>query len=189
MDALAGLVAVITNGGSTEGATIAAAVANHGATVVLYDPDAERTDSAAADIRHGWGTTAIQIGNPHAKRQDKLVADVIRTCSGLDALVILLDNKGLPESLIQAALPHIGAREHGFVVVVDPDLERPRIGKLEEALCAVRRLVGEETDRDIRCYSVASLPPGGSVGSAIAHLAITRPEEQMDGRVLVVPPA
>jgi len=188
MDALAGLVAVVTQGGSERGAAIAAAIASHGATVVLYDAEAERTDAAAAQIRHGWGTTAIQIGDPMAPDQAGVVADVVRTCGGLDALILLLDERGLAEDLIEAALPRITARSQGLIVLVDPSGERPRIGKLEEALSAIRRRLGTEASGDVRCYGVASLPPGGDLGPAIAHLALTRPDEELDGRVVVVPP-
>ena len=94
----------------------------------------------------------------------------------------------MPDHLISAALPHLGAREHGFVVVVDPDRQKPRLGMLEEALARVRQAMSNQSEQDIRCYGVASLPPGGDFGAAIAHLAITRPEGEMDGRVLVVPP-
>ena len=188
MDALAGHVAVVTQGGSERGAAIAAAIASHGATVVLYDAQAERTDAAAAKIRHGWGTTAIQIGDSMAPDQAGVVADVVRTCGGLDALILLLDERGLAEDLIEAALPRITARGQGLIVLVDPSGERPRIGKLEEALSAIRRRLGTEASGDVRCYGVASLPPGGDLGPAIAHLALTRPDEELDGRVVVVPP-
>jgi NAD(P)-dependent dehydrogenase (short-subunit alcohol dehydrogenase family) len=188
MDALAGLVAVVTQGGSERGAAIAAAIASHGATVVLYDAEAERTDAAAAQIRHGWGTTAIQIGDPMAPDQAGVVADVVRTCGGLDALILLLDERGLAEDLIEAALPRITARSQGLIVLVDPSGERPQIGKLEEALSAIRSRLGTEASGDVRCYGVASLPPGGDLGPAIAHLALTRPDEELDGRVVVVPP-
>lgn len=188
MDALTGHVAVVTQGGSERGAAIAAAIASHGATVVLYDAEAERTDAAAARIRHGWGTTAIQIGDPVAPDQTAMVADVVRTCGGLDALILLLDDRGLAEGLIDAALPRIVARGQGLIIVVDPSGERPRIGKLEEAISAIRRRLGRESMGEIRCYGVASLPPGGDLGPAIAHLALTRPDEELDGRVVVVPP-
>ncbi len=188
MDALAGHVALVTGGGSKKGAAIAASIASHGATVVLYDPDAKRTDAAAAAIRHGWGTTAIQIGDPHGPEQDSVVADVVRTCGGLDALILLLDGKDLPDALITAALPHITARGRGLIVAVDPSGERPRIGRLEVALSGIRRHLAHDRSGDVRCYGVAALPPGGDLGPAITHLALTRPDEELDGRVVVVPP-
>jgi hypothetical protein len=189
VDALTGLVAVVTQGGSEQGAAIAAGIASHGATVVLYDADPERTDAAAARIRHGWGTTAIQIGDPDGPDQNGVVADILRTCGGLDALVLLLDGSAPGAGLLEAALPHLAARGRGFIVVVDPSGEKPRIGRLEEAITSVRRRLAASNAADVRCYGVASLPPGGDLGPAITHLALTRPDEELDGRIVLVPPA
>ncbi len=189
MDALAGLVALITQGGSDQGAVIAARIASHGATVVLYDADAERTDAAASEIRHGWGTTAVQIGDPDGDEQAGVVDGILRTCGGLDALVLLLGQSGPNPTLLKAALAHLGTRERGLIVVVDPEGEKPRVDRLEEAISTIRRQMGEEHVGDVRCYGVASLTSGENLGPAIAHLALTRPDEGLDGRVIVVPPA
>jgi len=187
MDPLTGQVALVTDGGSETGAAIARHVARAGATVVLYDRDAERTDRAAAFIRSAWGTTAVQIGNPFARKQDKVIGDVVRTCSGLDHLVLLQRKGKAATPLLEAALPHLGARGHGMVVVIGESDDQPRIGALEEALGSCRRLLEQHGAAGVRIYGVCGLVPDAELGPVVAHLAETRPDDEMDGRVVVVP--
>ena len=190
MEKLAGIVGAVTFAGSPVGSAITARIARAGATVVMIDPDGARTDAAAAEIRKSWGTVAVQEVDPHGTSCVALVADIARTCGGLDILVLLMDEGGaVARDLLEAALPQLAARGHGMVVVADPQ-GTPRMGQLEEALSHVRRrLEGGHLDA-VRCYGIASLPPGGGdLGAAIAHLAATRPEDEFDGRVILVPPA
>ena len=156
--------------------------ARAGATVTMLDPDGERTDAAAADIRKSWGAVAIQEVDPHGGDARAMVAEIARTCGGLDVLVLLMDESGaVGGGLVKAALPVMAPRGHGMIVVVDPQ-GTPRMGKLR------RRLEAQHHD-SVRCYGIASLPPGGGdLGAAIAHLAATRPDDEFDGRVILVPP-
>ena len=190
MEPLAGHVGAVTFAGSETGRAIAGRLARAGATIVMLDPDGARTDAAAAEIRRSWGTVAVQEVDPHAGDAAAIVADVVRTCGGLDALILLMDDTGaIATDLLEAALPRLKARDHGLVVVVEPQGSPPRIGRLEEALAEVHRLIDIEHQQAVRCYGVASLPPGGGdLGAAIGHLAATRPGDEIDGRVVLVPP-
>jgi NAD(P)-dependent dehydrogenase (short-subunit alcohol dehydrogenase family) len=189
MERLAGIVGAVTFGGSAVGSAITGRVARAGATVVMIDPDGERTDAAAREIRKSWGTVAVHEIDPHHGDAAAVVADIVRTCGGLDLLVLLMDEAGaVAGGLVKAALPQMAARGNGMIVVADPQ-GTPRMGKLEEALSDVRRRLEVEHRGSVRCYGIASLPPGGGdLGSAIAHLAITRPEDEFEGRVILVPP-
>jgi len=188
MEKLTGQVIVITDGGSPEGAEIALHLGRAGATLVLYDEDAKRTDQAAADIRHDWGTTAVQIGYPFGDDHSKLIDDVLRTCGGFDGLVLMQRDSGVATGLLAAAQSHMAAREHGLVVVAGATSDRPRIGKLEESLGSCRRCLDANNSGAIRTYGVCGLQASTSLGPAVTHLAETRPDGEMDGRVLVVPP-
>ena len=189
MERLAGIVGAVTFAGSAVGSAITAQVARDGATVTMLDPDGARTDAAAAEIRKSWGTVAIQEVDPHGGDAKAMVAEIARTCGGLDLLVLLMDEKGaVAGGLVKAALPVMAPRGHGMIVVVDPQ-GTPRMGKLEEALSDVRRRLEAQHHDSVRCYGIASLPPGGGdLGAAIAHLAATRPEDEFEGRVILVPP-
>lgn len=189
MEKLAGLVGAVTFAGSPVGSAITARIARAGATVVMIDPDGARTDAAAAEIRKSWGTVAVQEVEPNGGDAAPVVAEIARTCGGLDLLVLLMDETGaVAGGLVKAALPAMAARGHGMIVVVDPQ-GTPRTGKLEEALSDVRRRLEAGHRDSVRCYGIASLPPGGGdLGAAIAHLAATRPEDEFDGRVILVPP-
>lgn len=190
MEPLAGHVGAVTFAGSETGAAIVGRVAKDGATMVMLDPDGVRADLAAAQIRQAWGTVAVQEFDPHYGDAAAVVADIERTCGGLDLLVLLMDEEGAVSwGLVKAALPLMTSRGHATVVVVDPS-PAPRIGKLEEALSGARRRLKVEHGADVRCYGLASLPPGGGeLGAAVAHLARTRPGGELDGRLVLVPPA
>lgn len=190
MERLAGLVGAVTFAGSETGSAITGRIARDGATVVMIDPDGTRTDAAARDIRKSWGTVAVHESDPHHGDANAVVAEIARTCGGLDILVLLMDETGaVAGGLVKAALPQMAARGHGMIVVVDPQ-GTPRMGKLEEALSDVRRRLDAGQRESVLCYGIASLPPGGGdLGAAIAHLAATRPEDEFEGRVILVPPA
>lgn len=190
MEPLAGIVGAVTFAGGEVGRAIVGHVARAGATVVMLDPDGDRADRAAGEIRRSWGTVAVQEVDPHGGDAAAIVKDIVRTCGGLDCLVLLMDSDGaVAWGLVKAASAHLAARNHGLVVVVDPE-PNPRVGKLEEALSGVKRRLEADHRGTVRCYGLASLPPGGGeLGPAVAHLAATRPEGELDGRLVLVPPA
>ncbi len=189
MEPLAGHVLVVTDGGGEPGAAIARHLARAGATVVLCDEDARRADAAATAIRRAWGVVAVWVGEPFARRQAALVEHVVRTCGGLDGLVLLQRGGRFPTALAEAARRRLAARGRGPVVVAGTTGDRPPIGEIEEALGACRRALARHARATVRTYGVRGLEPGADLGPAVVHLAVARPDGEMDGGAMVAPPA
>jgi saccharopine dehydrogenase-like NADP-dependent oxidoreductase len=192
MEKLDGRVAVIMGGGGDAGLGIARRLARAGATVVLVDSDAEAADKAAAEIRHGWGTAAVRIvGKADAGSARQAVADIRRTCGGIDILVLPQTDIEVEDAMIDAALPEMEARGHGVVALADTTGTANRdLAAIEERLSVCRRRVAQVAGHTVRTYAVAPLEPGaGDLGAAIAYLAAERPLSELAGRLIVVPPA
>lgn len=192
MESLNGRVAVVMEGGSETGQPIARRLAKAGATVVLVDSNAEAADKAAAEIRHGWGTAAVQI----VKRADpagarRAVEAICRTCGGIDILVLQQADAPGEDALIDAALPHMEARGHGVLALADTKgAAKIDLSAIEERLSACRQRVAAHGGHTVLTYAIAPLEPGaGDLGGAIAYLAATRPSGELAGRLIVVPPS
>jgi NAD(P)-dependent dehydrogenase (short-subunit alcohol dehydrogenase family) len=191
MERLNGRVAVIIEGGGEPGQGIARRLARAGATVVLVDSNAESADEAAAQIRRGWGTAAVQIvAQADAASARKAVAEIRRTCGGIDILVLQQGDTAGEDAMIEAALPDMEARGHGVLALADTFGTANRdLAAIEERLSACRRLVARHKGHTVLTYAVAPLEPGKSdLGSAIAYLAAERPQNELAGRLIVVPP-
>jgi NAD(P)-dependent dehydrogenase (short-subunit alcohol dehydrogenase family) len=89
---LAGTAAVVTGGAGLIGASIAKALASHGARIVIVDTDRERGLRVAADIDAGGGAVAVQVD----------VGDEAGVASAFDAV----DGLGVPlRVLVNCAAP------------------------------------------------------------------------------------
>ena len=192
MEQLDGRVAVIMDGGGEDGRSIAQRLAKAGATVVLVDSNAEAADKAAAEIRHSWGTAAVQIIDPATKDSFAQAVDNIRrTCGGIDIVVLQQQDLAGEDALLDAALPDMEARGHGVLALADTKGSASLdLAAIEERLTACRQRVAHLKDHTVLIYAVAPLEPDESdLGSAIAYLAATRPTTELAGRLIVVPPA
>lgn len=189
MEPLAGHVIVVADGGGDPGASIARRLARAGAIVVLHDRDAERADAAAAAIRRAWGAVAVHVGDPFAEDRERMADYVVRTCGGLDGLVLPQRDGAFPTGLAEATRERLAARGRGLIAVAGATGDRPPIGEIEEALGVCRRALDRRARAAVRTYGVCGLESGADLGPAIAHLAAARPDGAMDGRVMVVPPA
>lgn len=191
MEQLDGRVAVILGGGSEAGQAIARPLAKAGATVVLVDGDAEAADTAAADIRKGWGTAAVQIVDVlDATSARASVNTITRTCGGIDILVLQQIDTAGEDHLIDAALPVMNERGHGVLILADTQgRARSKTSAIEERLSACRHRVASQNSHGVLTYAVAPLELENSdLGAAITYLAIERPHTELAGRLIVVPP-
>ena len=192
MDRLEGRVAVVTDGGGEAGKPIARRLARAGATVVLVDSNAEAADKAAAEIRAGWGTAAVQIVKTADPASARLaVAAICRTCGGIDILVMQQTDAKTEDALFGAALPEMQSRGHGVVALVDTKGTANRnLAAIEERLSACRQRIAQDDGHTVLTYAIAPLEPGsGDLGGAITYLATTRPSGDLAGRLIMVPPS
>lgn len=137
---LTGRVAIVTGGSRGLGRAIVRAFAEHGASVVIASRDAERCETAAAEVRSAGGE-AIAVPT-HVGRHDQLGALVERTVGHFGSLDVLVNcaanplggpladmtpealeasfrtNVTAPVLLGAAALPHLEASEHASVINV-----------------------------------------------------------------------
>lgn len=191
MEQLDGRVAVILGGGGEPGQAIARPLAKAGATVVLVDGDAEAADTAAAAIRKGWGTAAVQVVDVlDATSARASVNTIARTCGGIDILVLQQADPAGEDHLIDAALPIMNDRGHGVLILADTQgTARSHIAGIEERLSACRHRVASKNGHAVLTYAVAPLEPAASdLGAAITYLATERPHTELAGRLIVVPP-
>ncbi len=192
MEQLDGRVAVILEGGSEAGQAIARPLAKAGATVVLIDKDAEAADRAASDLRKSWGTAAVQVVEGFDATTAQATVDTInRTCGGVDVLVLPHSDPDGEDRLIDAALPVMRSRGHGVLILADTrGTAQNDLAAIEERLSACRQRVARHEGHITLTYAVAPLEPEkADLGGAIAYLAAHRPDTELAGRLIVVPPS
>ncbi|WP_419919997.1 SDR family NAD(P)-dependent oxidoreductase [Candidatus Poriferisocius sp.] len=132
---LSGRVALVTGAGQGVGAGIAARLAERGAAVAVNDRHAERAESTVAAVRAAGGT-ALAVPFDVADREAVTEA-VAATTSGLGPVDVLVNNAGIPESMMPTQFvdmdpeqwsPYLDVNLHGVLncchVVVPKMCER-----------------------------------------------------------------
>jgi NAD(P)-dependent dehydrogenase (short-subunit alcohol dehydrogenase family) len=191
--ALSGKVAVVVGGASGIGRTVARALAQQGARVVIADFDAERLERTVEEILH-LGAADAALALPTDVRSDSsvraLAADTIKAMGGVDILINMAgvflqgpldrikpgDWKWMLETNLLgtvrttlAFLPHMLERRRGHIVNTISTGDTPVTVAYDSGAAAVaaftKGLAAEMAGKGVRVSLYAIGPDGPRIGS------------------------